>query len=94
MNNMEIRTLENVRKFYFKGTESGIDYPSSLIGTKTPSIFIWTKMEHLYSIMSKGDSEKDQKIIVSGTQEYTAIEFMRIVSGIRMWTFDRSLIHE
>jgi len=93
VNDMDaFRTSENTVKFYWKNSGKELDYPSALIGTRTPTLFIWTKMEHLYSIISKEDISKNQKIIVGGDHEYTPLEFMKIVSGARMWTFDRTLM--
>ena len=93
VNDMDaFRTSLNTVKFYWKGSEKELDYPNVLIGTRTPTLFIWTKMEHLYSIMSREGTSKGQKIIVGGDQEYTPLEFMKIVSGARMWTFDRTLM--
>lgn len=82
-------------KFYF--IKSG-DYSDLLIGSMSPSIFKWTKMEHLYNIMDASyldasDSKipSATKIIKSGMDEYTADEFLRSIAASRMWTFDIGL---
>jgi len=82
-------------KFYFIG-KSG-DYPDTMIGSMTPSMFKWSRMEHLYNIMDSSYAAASDptisstKIIKSGMDEYTADEFLRSIAASRMWTFDIGL---
>jgi len=89
-NLIKFRTLENTSKYYWKERGSTIDYPSAMIGTKTPSRFLWSKMEHLINIMEQAVSENPIKTIVDGSgNEFTADEFISAISGTKMWNFDR-----
>lgn len=84
--------LKNTRKFYWIGKNTGIDYPSHVVGTRTPSIFVFTKMEHLYKIMGMGVANPNEKVIESGEDTFTPAEFLMEISDARMWNFDRPLV--
>jgi hypothetical protein len=87
--------MSNENKFYFINKLPG-DYPDTMIGSMTPSMFKWSRMEHLYNIMDSSyaaasDPTSSTKIIKSGMDEYTADEFLRSIAASRMWTFDIGL---
>jgi hypothetical protein len=88
-NIIKFRTLENTSKYYWKEKRTDVDYPSSMLGTKTPTLFIWSKMEHMINVMDQAISKNNSKVIVDGSgKELTAMEFLARISNSRMWTFD------
>jgi hypothetical protein len=84
--------MKNTKKFYWLGKqEVGIDYPSHMVGSRTPSIFHFTKMEHLYTLLGMAETRPDEKVIESGSDTYSPREFMEEIADTRMWNFDRPL---
>jgi len=91
-NIIKFRTLDNTFKYYWKDRESDVDYPRTYIGMRTPSRFVWTKMEHMVVIMEQAILKNPQKIITAGKRELSAMEFLSEVAPTTMWMFDRSLV--
>jgi hypothetical protein len=91
-NEIKFQMMENTIKFYWKGKRTDIDYPSSHIGTRTPSRFIWSKMAHLFNMSEQEVLKPDDKIVVDASgNEYSACEFFAEISDTTMWTFDLPL---
>lgn len=92
--NIKYRTSDNSYKFYWKGKNLSIDYPSVFIGVMTPSTFIFTKMNHMYDIMEMAltNPKSTEPVIVSGQDEYTAVEFLQAIRESQSWRFERGLV--
>jgi hypothetical protein len=89
---IKFRTLENTSKYYWKDRRTTIDYPSTMLGTKTPSIFRWSKIEHMLDVMDHISAKNYNKMIVDGGgKELSPVEFLIEISSAKMWTFDRTL---
>jgi tRNA A37 threonylcarbamoyltransferase TsaD len=96
---IKFTTDKNTHKFYFKNNSGKQqDYSTSFVGIMTPSMFKWHKMRYLYDIMDAhyADISKSIRtpIIVSGTDEYSATEFLSAIGESRMWTFDWGVSHK